>query len=74
RAVTHSAPPSERIMILGPAEAPIAVVRGRFRFRILAKAPRDRDIQSYLRAWMADAPPAKGDLRITIDVDPYSFL
>ncbi|MEO0799035.1 MAG: primosomal protein N' [Pseudomonadota bacterium] len=74
RAVTRSAPPSERIMILGPAEAPIAVVRGRFRFRILAKAPRDLDIQSYLRAWMADAPPAKGDLRITIDVDPYSFL
>lgn len=74
RAVVMAAPPSEKISVLGPAEAPIAVVRGRARWRILVKAPRDLDLQSYLRAWSAALPAFKGDVRISLDVDPYSFL
>ena len=60
--------------MLGPAEAPIAVVRGRHRWRLLVKAPREIDIQAYLRAWVAALPEVKGDLRLVVDVDPYSFL
>lgn len=74
RAVVLAAPPSEKISVLGPAEAPIAVVRGRHRWRILVKAPREIDIQSYLRAWSDGLPAFKGDVRITLDIDPYSFL
>jgi primosomal protein N' (replication factor Y) len=74
RNIISRAPPSERIQVLGPAEAPIAVIRGRHRFRILLKSDRELDIQSYLRAWLAQIPPIKGDLRLTVDVDPYSFL
>ena len=74
REVARRAPPAERIDVLGPAEAPIAVVRGRHRWRLLAKAPREVDMQSYLRAWLEALPEVKGDLRLTVDVDPYSFL
>ncbi len=74
RDIVHRAPRSERIVVLGPAEAPIAVIRGRHRWRILVKAPRDADLQGYLRAWLSDLPPIKGDLRLTVDIDPYSFL
>lgn len=74
RAVVSAAPPSEKISVLGPAEAPIAIVRGRHRWRILVKAPRDLDLQSYLRAWSAALPTFKGDVRISLDIDPYSFL
>ena len=74
REVARRAPPAKLIDVLGPAEAPIAVVRGRHRFRILVRGPREQDIQSYLRAWMAVAPAAKGDLRLSIDIDPYNFL
>lgn len=74
RAVARAAPSSDRITVLGPAEAPIAVVRGRHRWRLLVKAPKEIDVQSYCRAWLENAPKAKGDLRVTIDVDPYSFL
>jgi primosomal protein N' (replication factor Y) (superfamily II helicase) len=74
RDIRNRAPPSDRIMVLGPAEAPIAVVRGRHRWRLLIKSPREMDIQSYLRAWMAALPPIKGDTRVQIDIDPYSFL
>ena len=60
--------------MLGPAEAPIAIIRGRHRWRLLLKAPRDLDVQAYLRAWMAMLPETKGDIRLTVDIDPYSFL
>jgi primosomal protein N' (replication factor Y) (superfamily II helicase) len=74
RDVRNRAPDSDRIMVLGPAEAPIAVVRGRHRWRLLIKAPRELDIQAYLRAWLADIPAIKGDIRLLVDIDPYNFL
>jgi len=74
REIARRAPPSARIEVLGPAEAPIAVVRGRHRWRLLVKAPRELDIQGYLRAWLAAAPRPKGDVRLAVDVDPYNFL
>ena len=58
----------------GPAEAPLAVVRGRYRFRLLVKAPRGFDLSAYLREWLAAAPKAKGTLKLEVDVDPQSFL
>jgi primosomal protein N' (replication factor Y) len=74
RDVRRHAPPAPRIEVLGPAEAPIAVVRGRHRWRLLVKAPRELDLQAYLRAWLATLPKPPSDLRLTVDVDPYSFL
>jgi len=74
RDIAHRAPRSERIEVLGPAEAPLAIIRGRHRWRLLVKAPREIDVQAYLRAWMAELPPLKGDVRVTVDIDPYSFL
>lgn len=74
RDIAHRAPAAERIMVLGPAEAPISVIRGRHRWRLLVKAPRELDMQGYLREWLSRLPPLKGDNRLAIDVDPYSFL
>ena len=42
--------------------------------RLLIKAPREQDIQAYIREWLARLPDAKGDIRLTVDIDPYSFL
>ena len=74
REVARRAPPAETISVLGPAEAPIFVVRGRHRWRLLVKAPREADIQGYLRDWLSGVPEPKGDLRLSVDIDPYSFL
>jgi primosomal protein N' (replication factor Y) len=60
--------------VLGPAEAPIAVVRGRHRFRLLVKSPRAFDLSAYLRAWLVEAPKPRGNLRLEVDVDPQSFF
>ena len=60
--------------MLGPAEAPLAVVRGRHRFRLLVKSPRGFDLSAYLREWLAAAPKRKADLKLEVDIDPQSFL
>ena len=57
-----------------PAEAPIAMVRGRYRFRILVKGPKRLDIQAFLRRVLADGPSPRGGIRVDVDVDPQSFL
>ena len=74
REVARRAPQAASIEVLGPAEAPIAVIRGRHRWRLLIKAPREQDIQAYIREWLALLPDVKGDIRLTVDIDPYSFL
>src|SRR6185437_175059 len=74
RRLAAIAPQADGVRVLGPAEAPLALVRGRYRFRLLVKSPRAFDLSAYLREWLADAPKPKGDLRLEVDIDPMSFL
>ncbi len=74
RRLAAIAPRSNEVRVLGPAEAPLAVVRGRHRFRLLVKSPRGFDLSAYLREWLKAAPKHKGDVRLEVDVDPQSFL
>lgn len=74
RALVSHAPKDERVRVLGPAEAPIAVVRGRHRFRLLVKSPRGFDLSDYLREWLGRAPKPRGNTQLEVDVDPMSFL
>jgi primosomal protein N' (replication factor Y) len=74
RAIAAAAPYDEAVRVLGPAEAPLALVRGRHRFRILVKSPRAYDLSAYLRDWLATAPKKKGNIKLEVDVDPQSFL
>lgn len=74
RTLAKAAPKDEQVRVLGPAEAPIAVVRGRHRFRLLVKSPRAYDLSAYLRAWLAEAPKPRGNVRLEVDVDPQSFF
>ncbi|MCJ2049001.1 primosomal protein N' [Methylobacterium sp. J-070] len=74
QALARAADPPEGVMVLGPAEAPLALVRGRYRFRLLVKTERNVDLQAYLRGWIARGPKVRGNVRVAIDVDPQSFL
>ncbi len=74
RALSGLAPRHDDVRLLGPAEAPLALVRGRYRYRLLAKSTRAFDLSAWLRAWMANAPKRKGNITLEVDVDPQSFL
>jgi hypothetical protein len=70
---TVLAPGGQGITVLGPAPAPLALLRGRHRHRLLLKAERGVAVQPVLREWLARAklPPA---VRVQVDIDPVSFL
>jgi primosomal protein N' (replication factor Y) len=73
RAIGRSAPQVEGMAVYGPAPAPLAMLRGRHRFRLLVHARRMLDVQAVIREWLGSvAQPAK--VRVTVDVDPYNFL
>jgi len=79
RALVRAAPKvagagGDDVRILGPAEAPLALIRGRHRLRLLAKSPRAFDLSAYLRQWLGAGPQPKGNIKLEIDVDPQSFL
>ncbi len=73
RMLANQAPVAEGVQVLGPAPAPIAMVRGRHRFRLLVKATREVNLQAFLGTWLKDIKP-KGSLSLQLDVDPYNFL
>ncbi len=72
-ALARAAPRGPGIDVWGPVAAPLAMVRGRHRHRLLLRTRKDTNIQRLLRHWLTRIGPLKAvDLRV--DVDPYSFL
>ncbi len=73
RALAAAAPNAEGVEVYGPADAPLALVRGRRRKRFLVRADRTVDLQAFMSAWRARVR-APNSVRVTVDIDPYSFL
>ena len=60
-------------MILGPAPAPMALLRGRYRYRFLINARRSVQLQHVIRRWLTQVDHPAG-VRLAVDIDPYSFV
>jgi primosomal protein N' (replication factor Y) len=71
--LARTAPHQDGIHVLGPAPAPLALLRGRHRRRFLVKARRDVSLQPVLRQWLGGVK-TRGDLMLDVDIDPYSFM
>jgi primosomal protein N' (replication factor Y) len=72
-ALARSAPDLPGLRVLGPAPAPIALLRGRHRQRLLVIAAPEIDLPAALAPWLKGRK-LPGSLRLQIDVDPYGFL
>ena len=68
-----TAPNLDDVMILGPAPAPMALLRGRYRYRLLLNARRSAEVQQVIRDWLGALSFAPG-VRVAVDIDPYSFV
>jgi primosomal protein N' (replication factor Y) len=73
RLIGRAAPRVENMAVFGPAPAPLAMLRGRHRLRLLVHAARSLDVQAVIRDWLGALSWPRG-VRVTVDVDPYSFL
>ncbi len=74
RGLRQAAPKVSGITILGPAEAPLALIRGRHRFRLLVHGRRNSDMQVFVKTMMASGPKLRGSVSVQLDIDPQSFL
>lgn len=73
RDLARAAPHGERFLVMGPAPAPLSMIRGRHRYRFLLKSAKDVNIQAILRQWLSRVKiPA--NTRLQVDIDPYNFL
>ena len=73
RRIGYAAPEVDAMAVFGPAPAPLAMLRGRHRQRLLVHAARSLDVQDVIRDWLAGVDWS-AKVRVSVDVDPYSFL
>ncbi len=73
RRASVSAPTIENMAVFGPAPAPLAMLRGRHRQRLLVHAARSVPVQEIIRDWLGGLELPRS-VRVAVDVDPYSFL
>ena len=73
RMIGQSAPELEGMDVYGPAPAPLAMLRGRHRQRLLVHARRSLDVQTVLRDWLGNLEWPRS-VRVSVDIDPYSFV
>ena len=69
----QTAPGGDNVSVLGPAQAPIYMLRGKYRYRLLLKAARNVKIQDVLREWLRKINIPSG-VKVEVDIDPYSFM
>ncbi len=73
RTLAAAIPNAEGLEVYGPVDAPLALIRGVRRKRFLVRADRSIDLQAFMATWRARARPPSA-VRLSIDIDPYSFL
>jgi primosomal protein N' (replication factor Y) len=73
RAIGGARPSHADIAVIGPAPAPLALLRGRYRYRLLINARRSAELQRCIRDWLDPLTFPRG-VRVSVDVDPYSFV
>ena len=73
RTIGACKPHAPDVMILGPAPAPMSLLRGRYRYRLLVNARRSAQVQDLIRTWLGEIK-LPNSVRVGIDIDPYSFV
>jgi len=72
-ALGQVAPNNEHMTTLGPAQAPVFMLRNKYRFRLLLKASKGIKIQDVVKQWIAKVN-VPSSVRVEVDIDPYSFM
>ncbi|KEO55714.1 primosomal protein N' [Thalassospira permensis] len=71
--IGRAAPRGDGIVVLGPAPAPLSLLRGRYRRRFLIRADKQVRLQAMIHDWLSKVK-TPGSVRVQIDIDPYSFM
>ena len=66
-------PNIDGVWLLGPAPAPIYMLRSKFRYRLLLKTLKTINIQSIVQMWLSRLN-VPSNVKLEVDIDPYSFM
>ena len=69
----QTAPRNDYITTLGPAPAPIFMLRSKYRYRLLLKTDKNIKIQEVVKVWLSKVS-IPSNVRVEVDIDPYSFM
>ncbi|AGA65173.1 Helicase PriA [Liberibacter crescens BT-1] len=69
-----NSPKASGILVFGPAEAPLALLRGLYRFRLLIHGTRQASLQAFIKAMLLHSPKKPKSVNVQFDIDPQSFL
>lgn len=73
RLLARSAPSYRGMQLFGPAPAPLSILRGKYRYRLLLKTAREVNLPRLLREWLEPVKLPRS-VRLKVDVEPYSFM
>ncbi len=63
------------VSILGPSPSPLSRLKGNFRYQLLLKGKKSRQISEMVEAILSDiGSNIGGDVKITVDIDPVDML
>ncbi|WP_133364898.1 primosomal protein N' [Qipengyuania sediminis] len=71
--IGRARPDHSNLAVYGPAPAPMSLLRGRYRYRLLVNARRSAALQDIIRGWLGPLDHPAG-VRVGVDIDPYSFV
>lgn len=71
--IGRAAPRGDGLMVLGPAPAPLSLLRGRYRRRFMIRADKGIKMQALIHDWLSKVK-TPGSVRVQVDIDPYSFM
>ena len=69
----RNAPRAEGVNIYGPAPAPLARLRGKYRYRLLVQANKNLNIQKAITSWLGSTK-IPSTISVRADIDPQSFF
>ena len=64
---------SSEVDVLGPVEAPINLLKGQYRYRLLLKGKSRKNLNIFTKK-MVSSLKIPSNIRVVIDVDPYTFM
>jgi len=73
-AMMGAAPEGQGVEILGPAPAPLARVKDRYRYHIILKAAGGNSLRGLLRPLMDQPGMKAGGINVAVDIDPLNLI
>ncbi len=62
------------VLVLGPAQAPLFKLRGRFRFQVMLKCESAQRLNAFCRQLLSNEDWIPAGTKVQIDIDPFQML